>query len=238
MSSRKNSSRNQRVTIENLESRTLFSLASAASDVYIYGLAPVLANITQQIDTNVSAPNNTTGQAPINQFANSQTYPTPTNSIIVRPNADTLYSTAWLNLANGPVVLHTPDTGSNFELFQFLDAYTNTFAGIGTRTTGSGAQNVLVAGPNWVGIVPQGLTLIKAPTNTVWVIGRIATPQDANGNPEFAPINALQAQLSITPLANYLTGSYTPPANVPITPLSSGLVATETDDQNVLGLRV
>src|ERR1700733_15963291 len=82
------------VTLENLESRTLFSLASAASDVYIYGLAPVLANITEQIDTNVSSPNNATGQAPINQFANAQTYPTPTSSIIVRPNADTLYSTA------------------------------------------------------------------------------------------------------------------------------------------------
>lgn len=236
MSRRKSVSRLSRVAVESLESRTLFSLASAASDVYIYGLAPVLANITQQIDTNVSAQSNSTGQAPANQFANEQTYPTPTNSVIVRPNADTLYSTAWLNLASGPIVLHTPDTGSNFELFQFLDAYTNTFAGIGTRTTGSGAQNVLIAGPNWSGTVPQGLTLIKAPTNTVWIIGRIAVPQDSNGNPQFGPINALQAQLSLTPLANYLTGNYTPPTNVPITPLSAGLSASETDDQNVLGL--
>lgn len=225
------------VTLENLESRTLLSLASAASDVYIYGLAPVLANITEQIDTNVSSQSNSTGQSPANQFANERTYPTPTDSVIVRPNADTLYSTAWLNLANGPLVLQTPNTGSNFELFQFLDAYTNTFAGIGTRTTGSGAQSVLIAGPNWAGTVPQGLTLIKASTNTVWIIGRIAVPQDSNGDPEYGPINALQAQISLEPLTNYLQGgTYTPPTNVAITPLSSGLSATETDDQNVLGL--
>jgi hypothetical protein len=230
-------SRQNFVRIENLEPRQLLSAATDASDVYIYGLAPVLANITEQIDTSVAAQSNSTGQAPINQFANEQTYPSPTNSVIVRPNADTLYSTAWLNLANGPLVLQTPNTGSNFELFQFLDAYTNTFAGIGTRTTGSGAQSVLIAGPNWTGTVPQGLTLIKTPTNTVWIIGRIAVPQDSNGNPEYAPINALQAQITLEPLANYLGGgTYTPPTNVPITALSSGISASETDDQNVLGL--
>jgi hypothetical protein len=226
-----------RVVIENLEARQLFSLVTSATDAYIYGLAPVLANISEQIATHVSSPHDATAQAPVGQFSSAPTFPPAGNGLIVRPNADTLYSTAWLNLAKGPIVLHTPDTGGTFDLFQFLDAYTNTFGGIGTRTTGDGAQNVLLVGPGWHGTAPEGLSVVQSPTDTVWIIGRIAVQENAQGAPQYAPVHALQAQLSLTPLDKYHPGkTYTPPAYVEVQSLTPGISESKTADQNVLGL--
>jgi hypothetical protein len=45
-----------RVVMENLEARQLYSLATEASDVYLYGLTLVLADISEQIPTTVSSP--------------------------------------------------------------------------------------------------------------------------------------------------------------------------------------
>ncbi|MGO9600795.1 MAG: DUF1254 domain-containing protein, partial [Isosphaeraceae bacterium] len=196
-----------------LERRQLLSaapaipLATAASDAYIYGLAPVLEYYTERINTDVVRPNST-GQAPVNQFANQATFPNPSSTVIVRPNADTLYSTAWLDLSKGPIVLSYPNTNGRYFLFQLLDAYTNTFASLGARTDGTAAKSFLIAGPNWEGKVPDGLTLVKAPTNTVWIIGRtetLDTPSD------IAAVNALQAQYKLTPLAHWRAPNYKPP---------------------------
>ena len=196
-----------------LERRQLLSavpaipLATAASDSYIYGLAPVLEYYTERINTDVVRPNST-GRAPINQFANVATFPNPSSTVIVRPNADTLYSTAWLDLSKGPIVLSYPNTNGRYFLFQLLDAYTNTFASLGARTDGTGAKSFLIAGPNWEGKVPAGLTLVKAPTDTVWIIGRtetLDTPSD------IAAVNALQAQYKLTPLAHWRDPNYKPP---------------------------
>jgi len=58
--------------------------------------------------------------------------------------------------------------------------WTDTFAGVGKRTTGTGAADFIVTGPRWRGELPQGLQRINAPTPFVWVIGRTRTdgPQD------------------------------------------------------------
>jgi hypothetical protein len=219
---------------EYLESRQLLSrapaipLATAASDAYIYGLAPVLAYYTERINTNVVSPNSN-GQAPINLFANVATFPNPSYTVIVRPNADTLYSTAWLDLSKGPIVLSYPNTGGRYFLFQLLDAFTNTFASLGARTDGTAAKSFLIAGPNWKGKVPAGLTLEKAPTNTVWVIGRtetLDTPKD------IAAVNKLQAQYKLTPLADWKDPNYKPPAGK----IDPTVDTTHTPTQQALAL--
>ena len=58
-----------------------------------------------------------------------------------------------------------PIAADRYYTFEFLEAYTNDFAYIGTRPTGSNGGTYLVAGPNWDGQVPQGMTKIWSPTN-------------------------------------------------------------------------
>ena len=55
---------------------------------------------------------------------------------IVAPNADTLYSIAWLDLTSGPLVISIPATNGRFYVLQFLDAYTNTPLLIGASLSG------------------------------------------------------------------------------------------------------
>jgi hypothetical protein len=116
---------------------------------------------------------------------------------VVRPNVDTLYSTAWLDLSREPVVMNVPDMGSRYYLVQLLDAWTETFAVPGTRTTGNKAGSFVIVGPNWKGAVPSGTTRIDSPTSMVWIIGRIQT----NGPDDYANVRALQRGFTLAPLS-------------------------------------
>ena len=58
--------------------------------------------------------------------------------MVVRPNADTLYSTAWLELSKEPILLKVPDTHGRYYVMQLLDAWTETFGMSGKRTDGTG----------------------------------------------------------------------------------------------------
>jgi len=82
----------------------------------------------------------TRGEMPVNRFTHVPQFPRPDSRQIIRPNADTLYSTAWLDLSREPVLVHVPDSGDRFYLLQFMDAWTETFADPGKRTTGTAEQ--------------------------------------------------------------------------------------------------
>ncbi|HTU82880.1 MAG TPA: DUF1254 domain-containing protein [Candidatus Acidoferrales bacterium] len=187
------------------------SAAAIATDVYIYGYPLVTMELTRRSFTNV--PKATPAHAPMGQFANMTAYPAVDDHRVTAPNADTLYSTAWLDVSKEPVVLGIPDMHGRYYLMPMLDGYTNVFQVPGTRTTGTGAQKYLITGPGWHGSVPAGMTQYKAPTGLVWILGRIyctGTPAD------YAAVHALQAKLSLVPLAAY-GKAYTPPAQ-PVNP--------------------
>src|SRR5882672_7855135 len=103
-------------------------------DAYMYGYPLVLMDQTRRLMTNVPVPNGTLGFAPINQFAHATNLPTPATPV-ARPNLDTLYSLAWLDLSSEPMILHVPDTQGRYYIMQLVDAWNNTFAAPGTRTT-------------------------------------------------------------------------------------------------------
>jgi hypothetical protein len=140
---------------------------------YIYGYAGVALDATRALATAVPDATTVPGRAPVNQFAYRSALATPSDTFIVRPNADTLYTTAWLDLEREPIILHVPDSGGRYYLIPMLDAYSNAFASIGSRTTGSRAGNYAIVGPLWQDFVPRDVTsVIRAPTNTVWLLGR------------------------------------------------------------------
>lgn len=89
-------------------------------------------------------------------------------------NRDTLLTIGWLDLSQGPQVLHVPDMDGRYYSVQFTNPSTNTtFAYVGKRTTGTAAGEHVISGPRWAGHVPDGLPRIASPTDSVLVIGRV-----------------------------------------------------------------
>jgi hypothetical protein len=185
--------------------------AGIGMDAYIYGYPLVLMDATRQVMTAV--PRNDGRKAPINQLLHFREFPDYTFTDVVSPNADTLYSTAWLDLTKEPIVLSVPSIGRRYYLIQMLDAWTNVFAVPGTRTTGNGEREFAIVGPQWNGKLPLGVREIKSPTNMVWVVGRIQT----NGKADYAAVHSIQDRYMLTPLGA-LGSTHTPPDKVPVAP--------------------
>ena len=174
-------------------------------DTYVYGYPLVRTEMTRRVMTNVASPNEL--RAPMGQFAKMRSYPTPAHRDTAALNADTLHSSAWLDLSEEPYVLSIPDMKGRYYLVPIEDAWTNVFQSPGKRTTGTGPQKYAITGPGWSGELPAGVTQYKSPTNVVHVRGRIyssGTPSD------YAEVHELQDQLSLVPLSAY-GKSYTAP---------------------------
>ena len=131
-----------------------------AIDAYIYGYPLVTIEYTRRNITNVAKTEGT--HAPMGQLARLREYPTPAFKAVTAPNADTLYSTAWLDLSREPYVLSLPDEGGRYYLMPMLDAWTNVFQVPGKRTTGTGRQAYAITGPGWKGELPEGVTETRA----------------------------------------------------------------------------
>lgn len=177
-----------------------------ATDAYVFGYPLVTMEITRRIMTNVATP--VAMRGPMGSFIKARQYPDATFKDVTAPNADTLYTVVWVDLAKEPWVLSIPDMKGRYFLFPMLDGWTNVFQVPGTRTTGTGAQTYAITGPGWSGTLPAGVKEYKSPTNMVWLLGRIyctGTPED------YAAVHALQDQCKIVPLSAY-GKDYTPPA--------------------------
>ena len=108
-----------------------------AIEAYIFGYPLVTMEMTRRVMTNVAKLEGLRG--PMGQFANAREYPTAAFKDVTAPNADTLYSSAWLDLSKEPYILHVPDEHGRYYLMPMLNAWTDVFADPGTRTTGTGA---------------------------------------------------------------------------------------------------
>lgn len=136
------------------------------------------------------------GFGPPNEFHHIRAFPTAGFRAVVRPNFDTLYSSAWLDLTRGPVVVRAADTSDRYFMLPMLDMWTDVFANPGKRTTGTGTQSFAVVGPGYTGDVPAADAVIHAPTPWVWVIGRTQT----NGPDDYPAVHAIQDGYTITPV--------------------------------------
>jgi hypothetical protein len=182
-----------------------------AMGAYLYGYPLVIMDVTRQISTNV--PRIIGPKAPVNQINHLRTFPDYTFTDVVTPNADTLYSFAWLDLTHEPQILGVPDTGKRYYLMQMLDAWTNVFASPGTRTTGNGKGHFALVGPSWKGALPPAVQEIRSPTHLAWMIGRTQT----NGVSDYPAVHAIQDQYQLMPLSNW-GKPYTLPTSVAVQP--------------------
>ena len=96
-------------------------------------------------------------------------------------NRDTIITIGWLDLSKGPLILHVPDMAGRYYSVQLTNPLKNTaFAYVGKRTTGTKAGEYLICGPGWKGSVPQGVSQISSPNNSVLIIGRVLVCSDSD----------------------------------------------------------
>ncbi len=176
-----------------------------AVDSYIYGYPLVTMEYTRRVMTNVRETEATRG--PMGHLIRVRAYPTAAYKDVTAPNADTLYTTTWIDVKKEPYVLSLPDAHDRYYLFPMLDGWTDVFQVPGKRTTGTGPQKYAITGPGWHGTLPDGVKEYKSPTSLVWILGRIyctGTPED------YAAVHKMQDEISVVPLSSY-GKPYTPP---------------------------
>ncbi|GGG94790.1 hypothetical protein GCM10007420_07940 [Glycocaulis albus] len=187
---------------------TLQELGQAAGQSYIYGYPLVLMDETRREVIEH-------GGLPPNRLAHIRNLPGAGFTAVVRPNVDTLYSIAWLELGTTPLQLDIPAMEGRYWLFQGLDAWTNVFADPGVRTLGDGNVSVLIAGPDFEGSVPDGVTLYRSPTRTAWLLGRI----EIDGQHDLSAAHRLQDGLRLHPY-RAMPGGHGVTLDRPATPTS------------------
>jgi hypothetical protein len=167
-------------------------------EAYVYLYPLVLMDATRRQAVNIEA-GKTIGRGPMNAFINVPIFPPADFRDVVRPNFDTLYSVAWLDLTKEPMVVAAPDTQGRYYMLPMLDMWTDVFASPGKRTTGTGAVRFAVVPPGWQGICPESVERIDAPTPYVWIIGRTQT----NGSKDYEAVHKVQAGYAIVPLSQW-----------------------------------
>ena len=177
-----------------------------AKDAYVYAYPLLLSDLTLRQQTNFAEPTGKLAQAPLNQFSHAREFTPADWKVVVRPNVDTLYSPATLDLGPEPIVLSVPATDRYFVL-PMMNLWTDMFAVPGTRTTGRNtARNFLLVGPNWRGEAPSGLEIIRSPTRIMNIGGRTQT----NGVADYENVHKIQASYKLTPLSAWGNANYTP----------------------------
>jgi hypothetical protein len=145
------------------------------------------------------------GVAPsFNQISQRSTLSDHTARSVTAPNNDTIYISAFLDLASGPVTLEAPSSRERYFSIAFMSAMTDNFAYIGTRATGGGGGVFQVAGPGWQGEASDGVTVIQAPTNDVWMLMRTLV----DGPEDLEAAQAFQAQLTLSPPEGYVPARF------------------------------
>ncbi len=158
------------------------------AQAYLFGYPLVIMDVTREGAARTMGPPNT--------LQRLREFPDANFRAVVRPNVDTLYTIAFIDADAGPWVFTMPPNDQRYELMPFMDGWTDVFASPGTRTVGTQGGRYLIAGPRWQGTVPGGMTLLRAPTQVVWLLGRTQT----NGVADYARVHALQDGLALAPL--------------------------------------
>ena len=179
-------------------------LAALAADAYVYGF-PLVFDLQEVGGFTRAGMGSSLDPAPFNSFSHASKLAGPQDRF-VSINNDTIYSIAQVDVSGGPVLLRVPDTAGRYYVLQFVDAWTNNFAYVGRRATGTAAGSFLLVPPGWKSEAPDGPPVIEFPTNVGTIVGRWA----CDGPADLDAVRVLQSGLSLEPY-----GTPTPPKGLP-----------------------
>lgn len=186
-------------------------LAELAADAFVYGY-PLVYDVSM-ISAFTHKGFASLPPTSFNRFGHSTKLATP-DAHFVSVNNDTVYSIAQIDLSGGPVLLHVPDTDGAYYVLQFVDVWSNNFAYLGKRATGTEEGDWVVVPPGWAGAAPDGVRgVIDAPTSVISIVGRYA----CDGPEDMPRVHALQQRLTLSAPApgTHRTGLPAPDPEVP-----------------------
>jgi len=182
-----------------------------AKEAYVYGF-PLVLNYKTMYDYAVDR-NSPEYKGDFNDLACVARVFTPEDKTIITPNSDTPYCMTWVDMRAEPVVFTIPEIEEDrFYEVQLIDLYTHNSAYISTVATGNVPGQYLLAGPDWKGEVPNGITeVISFETQFLFSIHRtqLFNPSD------IAKVKKIQAAYRVEPLSTFL-GTKPPSAAVAI----------------------
>lgn len=167
-------------------------------EAYLYAFPLVIMDATKTASTNTETAGN--GHAPINQFSHSKKTVDASFHTVVSPNVDTLYTQAWLDVSEEPMIYVVPEA-DRFYNVQVLDAWTNTAAVLEEPGT------YAITLDSWQGELPEGVQRVNVPTPMVWTIARVVV----SGEEDLPNVHALQDKMQLMPLSTYGAENYTAP---------------------------
>ena len=163
-------------------------------DAYLYAYPLVLMDVTRlYIEKTAGATDNVFFRGHVLAEGSSK-------ASALSPDDGSSVSGAWLDLSDGPVIVHMPDFGDRCYAARLTDAWTNVFHTLGTATTGNEAHDFAVVGPRWKGDLPPGMSAINSPTDTAMILVRVTTSRAVE---DIVAAYALQDRMSITLLSSY-----------------------------------
>lgn len=194
-------------TVFSKEPLTPEKTQAIARKAFVFGY-PIVMNYKTMYSYAVDK-NSPDYKGPFNKVACEARLFTPNDKAVVTPNADTPYCMYWMDIRAEPVILSTPEIEpERFYHFQLIDLYTHNFGYIGTLTTGNKAGSFLIAGPDWDGKVPDGITdVLRSESGLVFNVVRtqLFGPDDLNN------VKKIQAGYRLQLLSEYAKIE-TPPA--------------------------
>jgi hypothetical protein len=137
-----------------------------------------------------------------NKYQHNRKLYDPDFTLVVTPNNDTLYSTTFADLRTEPLVISVPPTGDRYFVIQLVDGSSDNLAYIGTRETGRNGGEFVLVGPNYKGYLATDRfdRVIVSPSQFVALVTRTGI----NGAEDTAGATAIQDNLHLTPLSQFL----------------------------------
>lgn len=192
-----------------------------AKEAYIYGFP--LADNYRILHAYFVDQSNPEYKGAFNQIRNIPKVYTPEDKAVQTPNSDTPYSMAAFDLRTEPVILMVPAIEKErYFSIQLIDLYTANFNYIGSRTTGNNGGVFMIAGPNWKGEKPEGITKVfhsETELGLAFYRTQLFNPGDLDN------VKKIQEGYKLVPLSEFLNTPAPKPAGKiefidPLTPQS------------------
>jgi hypothetical protein len=144
------------------------------------------------------------GDRRFNQLSHRRALAGAQDKAVVRPNNDTLYSGAWidLSLSSEPLVLTIPEVKDRYYSFQFIDMDTNVFLILGSKNKQSG--HFVITNQQWQGTLPANTQRLILTDDKYWLLARYLV----RGADDLANVHALQNAIGLTTLSEFITRNH------------------------------